>query len=713
MKASFGHLPKGSSHLSSKRRKSPRNSRKAHLPVKSRIPLHLSSSRYFFFGGKGGVGKTTAAAATALLLLDNSQAGERILLFSTDPAHSLSDALKKEIGNRLVQVSRKDQASLLAFEMDSKVALDDFRRKHGEVLKEIAERGTFLDESDISQLLNLSLPGLDEVMALFELSELDRTGDYAHIVVDTAPSGHTSRLLLLPDVFTQMVSALDRMSDKHRYIMAHFARRRVVLDDVDIFLRDLAERIDRVKKILHNSQETRFGLVSIPEAMSVNETERYAEMLENQGVPVSDLIINRVEVEHDDCEFCWARMLNQRSHLKELQRRFKHLHIHRVPLCPGEVRGIEQLEEVGRQIWSPSIGSKRKSSHVRRRSKFEITPSIKSDFPLEGRRIWIFGGKGGVGKTTAAASFSLALAQEQPQQKILIFSTDPAHSLSDSFGETIGPLKRSVAGLTNLDAMEVNPGEWFADLKERYRDWTDSLFSSVSGSRGLELKFDREAMRELVELTPPGIDEIAALGTISELLDHHRYHTIVLDTAPTGHLIRFLELPEIALDWVRTFIKLTLKYQHVVHAGQVAEELVAMSKSIKRVLRLLRDPSHSEFVGVAIPERMSLFETVDLAAAVKRLQVSFTRVLINGVVPSEVAAECSFCSSRRKSQQSVIGTFKKRLSKTVELFVCPQREREITGRDLLLKHFRSWKRLDRSRRVGLQRSTRPVKNARR
>ena len=94
---------------------------------------------------------------------------------------------------------------------------------------------------------------------------------------------------------------------------------------------------------------------------------------------------------------------------------------------------------------------------------------------------------------------------------MLIVSTDPAHSLSDSFDEQIGELKSGVAGVKNLDAMEIDPGKWFEELKQRYRSWTDELFASLSGGSRMEIKFDREAMRELVELTPPGIDEIAAL----------------------------------------------------------------------------------------------------------------------------------------------------------------------------------------------------------
>jgi arsenite/tail-anchored protein-transporting ATPase len=314
---------------------------------------------------------------------------------------------------------------------------------------------------------------------------------------------------------------------------------------------------------------------------------------------------------------------------------------------------------------------------------------LENEFPLVSKQIVIFGGKGGVGKTTAAAAFALALARADRKKKLLIFSTDPAHSLSDSFGEEIGRFKNGVVGNANLDAMEIDPGEWFEELKQRYRSWTDELFDSLTGASRMEIKFDREAMRELVELTPPGIDEIAALGAISDLLDEDRYHSIILDTAPTGHLIRFLELPQVALSWIRTFMKLLLKYQNVVKATQVAEELVALSKSIKRVVALLTDPEGCEFVGVAIPERMSLEETVDLAKALDKLEVPMKKLLINGLVPK---TGCEFCKSRRKMQDEVVGSFKRRF-RSVELFSAQQQPQEITGVDALLGHFRSWDRV--------------------
>ena len=313
---------------------------------------HPSTTRYLFFGGKGGVGKTTAASATALFLLNKLKANESLLLFSTDPAHSLSDSLEVKIGNRLVEVKKLRGARLFAYEMDASLALERFREAHGKVLAEIAERGTLLDEEDINELLSLSLPGLDEVMSLFELSELDREGAYAHIVVDTAPSGHTSRLLRLPEVFARVVKTLDLMSDKHRYIMAQFARRKPVADEVDVFLNDLNQRIAAVRKLLHDSEQTSFTLVTIPEAMAVRETERHLELLREQGVPVRDLIVNRVEHEHAGCPYCHARVRNQQPWMKEIKTKFRGLKFHYVPLQAKEVRGVDNLKKIGKLIWN-------------------------------------------------------------------------------------------------------------------------------------------------------------------------------------------------------------------------------------------------------------------------------------------------------------------------------------------------------------------------
>ena len=695
------------------RKESRKSRRKTSRPTQAApaLPADFPRTPYLFFGGKGGVGKTTSACAAALLLLDNASPGEKILLFSTDPAHSLSDSLDVEIGDRLVEVARlaggTDAPRLFAREMDAARALEEFKTRHRAVLKEIADRGTLLDEADINELLDLSLPGMDEVMSLFELSEFARQGGYSRVVVDTAPSGHTSRMLRLPEVFARWTAALDRMNEKHRYMLAHFVRgARARADDVEVFLRELGERVRALREVLFDPVRANFTLVTIPEAMSVEESARYFKLLKDQGVPVTDLIVNRVEREHEDCPYCRSRARAQSRWLAEIEREFAALTIRRVPLLPEEVSGAESLRRFARLAWGAGSvrdegGGMRNETAISDSSLIPPPSSLRthSGYRLGAKRLLIFGGKGGVGKTTAAASAALTLAEGDPARRVLVFSTDPAHSLSDSFDERVGALKEGVAGLKNLDAMEIDPAARFEELKERYRRWTDELFESLTAGSRFEVQFDREAMRELVSLAPLGIDEIAALSAVSDLLDENTYTTIVLDTAPTGHLVRFLELPEVALSWVHTFIKLMLKYKGVVRYGNVAEELVALSKSIKRVSALLTDAASCEFVGVAIPERMSLEETARLAESLERLDVPMRRLLVNNVVTEEAARACEFCAARRRGQVTSLKSFAERFAGGVELLAAPQQPYDIHGPALLREHFARWRPFARGRGV--------------
>ncbi len=673
-----------------------------------RSPGHstdLPSTHFLFFGGKGGVGKTTSASAAALRLLDSATDGEQILLFSTDPAHSLSDSLGKKIGDKLTEIARHGKARLVAIEMDAGRVLDKFKTEHRATLHEIADRGTLLDENDINELLDLSLPGMDEVMALFELTELDQTGEYDRIVVDTAPSGHTSRLLRLPEVFTRMLAALDLMSEKHRYMVAQFVRGKPRADEVDLFLKNLTRRIELVRAMLYDKSNASFTLVAIPEVMSVEETIRYYGLLQTEAVPVTDIIVNRVERAHGECGYCRARARGQEKYLQQLSKKFASLHMHRVPLMAGEVRGVDALRDFAELVWddgeeqaarlqvkrADAIASRVRGVNDKLKFVGHSGEAKTADVLFEPKRLLIFGGKGGVGKTTAAAATAVSLAENNRDARVLVFSTDPAHSLSDCFEEEVGELKKKVAGVSNLDAMEIDPAAWFGDLKERYRAWIDELFDTLAGGSRMEIKFDREAMRELVALAPPGIDEIAALSTMIDLLDQDKYTTIVLDTAPTGHLIRFLEMPEIALSWVRAFLKLLLKYKNVVRSGKVAEELIALSKSVKRVAALLTNVDECEFIGVAISEHMSLEETIRLTKTLGRLKVQLSRLLINNLVPDEAARECEFCAGRRDAQQNVVKEFRKRLRLVKRFYLAEQQSHDIHGLAELRRHFAGWR----------------------
>ena len=169
--------------------------------------------RLLLFGGKGGVGKTSCATATALRLAKDSPQAQ-FLLVSTDPAHSLADSLAGALPPPNLQIN----------ELDAQECLKVFKRKHGWKLAAIASRGTFLDEEDINKFLDLSLPGLDELMALLEISRWVQADTFRCIIVDTAPSGHTLRLLAMPALIRQWSHAMNALLGKYRHMKALYDR---------------------------------------------------------------------------------------------------------------------------------------------------------------------------------------------------------------------------------------------------------------------------------------------------------------------------------------------------------------------------------------------------------------------------------------------------------------------------------------------------------
>src|SRR6266545_450418 len=173
--------------------------------------------RFLFFGGKGGVGKTTCAAAAALRHAEATDSGRRVLLVSTDPAHSLGDALDVDLGPEPVQIPTR-RGRLLAAELDAESALGRWLGPRRADLETIAERGTWLDRDDVSRFLDLGLPGVDELAGLLELMRLVEASPGDEVVVDTAPTAPTLRLLAMPGELRRFARALDDLQARHRAV---------------------------------------------------------------------------------------------------------------------------------------------------------------------------------------------------------------------------------------------------------------------------------------------------------------------------------------------------------------------------------------------------------------------------------------------------------------------------------------------------------------
>jgi arsenite-transporting ATPase len=648
------------------------------MPENGSSYLSNQKLKLILFGGKGGSGKTTAACASAIHLAQVNP-GKRVLLFSTDPAHSLGDIYGFRIGNQITPI--KDVPGLFALEMDAPQLLVDFKEKHEVVIKELADRGTYFDQQDIADFLCLSLPGLDELMAIIKVADILRSSDYDLVILDTAPTGHTMRLLDLPGQMLKWIDVFDLMQDKHRYMSKQFLGM-YIKDDADEFLDIMSEDVKKVRALLLNSETTEFVPVTIPETLSINETERLMVFLKNHGIPVKSIIVNRV-IKEGGCIFCLSKRREQQWHIREIGQRFKEYNLLKIPLFPQEIRGIDDLKEVV-SAWFDKTFQQQPAAVVQfspgisTQDKSIGSNSKLSDICSRDLQFILFGGKGGVGKTSMASATALYMAKQSPQKKVLVFSTDPAHSLSDSFGCSVGNEITPIKACGNLYALEIDATQLVEDFKHEYREGIDEIFDDFLGIKA-DIKFDCEVARELISLTPPGLDELMALMKIMELSEEGKYDLCILDTSPTGHLLRFLELPSLVQDWLKVFFKLLLKYKEVVRLRKIGHQLLSLSGSIKRIQKTLSDPQKSEFVTITIPEAMGIAETERLLSSLKRLEVPCRHIVLNMLIPP---SECGFCTLKMEDQQKYVQGVKRKyfsyLISEIPLF-----PRQISGMDSL------------------------------
>lgn len=238
-------------------------------------------------------------------------------------------------------------------------------------------------------------------------------------------------------------------------------------------------------------------------------------------------------------------------------------------------------------------------------------------------RLTFLAGKGGVGKTTCSASIALQLAGQHPERRFTVISVDPAHSLRDVFAHEPPPPNLAVETI---------------DTKAKWRRFRDSVGTQIEGAfnaltpRGLSLSHDSEAMQKLIEIAPPGADELFAINRLAHLIADETQAGIVVDTAPTGHFLRLLDLPRVAGEWVREFMRLLLRYRDLIPAGSLGEELVNASRALKSVDEALRSDQTRVFV-VTRPERIVLAETQRLMANLQQRGIAVGGVIANYVTP--------------------------------------------------------------------------------
>ncbi|MFX1295044.1 MAG: ArsA family ATPase [Promethearchaeota archaeon] len=310
--------------------------------------------RFLLFGGKGGVGKTTCATSAAIWIAENTN--RDVLILSTDPAHSLSDSLAQDVsGGEIIPV--REVKNLSALEINPKKEFKKYQTSiqtgEVEIPQELQMFGDFEDFQSISP------PGSDETLAFSKVLEYIQTSDYDFIVFDTAPTGHTLRLLSLPEVLNSFFGKLIRFRMKMGQIWGKIK---------GFFKKDGDEKEDqltalnRMKKIIEDANielidpdKTSFIIVMIPELMAIYETERLISSLTEYEIPHNNIILNQVPpAPETDCNFCIQRRRIYLKNIIQIKQLYEdEFNLTEIPLAPTEIRGIELLRKLSQYIINP------------------------------------------------------------------------------------------------------------------------------------------------------------------------------------------------------------------------------------------------------------------------------------------------------------------------------------------------------------------------
>ena len=301
-----------------------------------------------------------------------------------------------------------------------------------------------------------------------------------------------------------------------------------------------------------------------------------------------------------------------------------------------------------------------------------------------GTKYIMFGGKGGVGKTTMSAVTGIFCAEQG--LKTVIVSTDPAHSLRDSFEQEFGHEPTKVNGMDNLYVVEI-------DSQKAMEEYKDKLKSQVDENPMLGGMLEEQLEKASLS---PGTDESAAFDVFLRYMDSNEFDVVVFDTAPTGHTLRFLGLPEIMDKYMTKMIKLKKQMSGFmkmmkkmmpfggkgedIDYDKALEEMEAMKEKITRARNILADPERTSFRLVVISEEMSILESERAMRALEKYKIPIDAVIVNQVIPEDV--ECDFCRARRGLQQKRLETIKEKFGEKVIAHV-PLLRTEAKGLDAL------------------------------
>jgi arsenite/tail-anchored protein-transporting ATPase len=522
-------------------------------------PSKTVSTKYLFFTGKGGVGKTSIACATAVSLADS---GKKVLLVSTDPASNLQDVFGLELSNKGLEI--KEVPGLVVANLDPLAAAAEYRESViGPYRGKLPDSVIQNMEEQLSGSCTVEIAAFNEFSAF--LTDDEKAENFDAIIFDTAPTGHTLRMLQLPSAWSGFISESKHGASCLGQLSGLESKKAVYKKAVET---------------LANGDLTTLVLVTRPETAPIVEAQRASEELGALGINHQVLVINGILESYDANDHVETALFEkQQTALMSIPDSLLKRSITMVPLRAYNVTGIENV----RHLLSDS-GSAAAEAGSNLPDSYQLLDIVNEIYESDKKVVFTMG-KGGVGKTTVAAAIALGLSQKG--KKVCLATTDPADHLNLVMG------KESEISVSHID----EKGEL-----EKYQE------EVLTKARQTMSEEDLEYVKE--DLRSPCTQEIAVFRAFAEIVAKSKDETVILDTAPTGHTILLLES--------------TQSYNQ-----QIENSGGDVSNAEKELLPRLKNPDDTEVIIVTLAETTPFYEAQRLSDDLKRAGLAVKWWVVN------------------------------------------------------------------------------------
>lgn len=532
--------------------------------------------KFLFFTGKGGVGKTSMACATAVGLAEK---GKKILLISTDPASNLDEVLETKLNSTPTQVNGVE--NLFAMNINPIEAAGEYRERMVGPYRGILPDATIQQmEEQLSGACTVEIAGFSEFSKF--VGDETMIKDYDNVVLDTAPTGHTLRLLNLPSAWNDFIES-NKTGSSCLGPVSGLSEQKILFENV--------------VEALKNPERTLLVLVSRAETMSFNEANRASLELRELGLSNQHLIINGLFATTSNDAVAGAFAKKSGLAIKNMPEELKGLPTTEVLFRPAGVMGIEGLKDVCCRTFNPNIAvnklGQREDLEIKSKEVFknlEPWQDLLNKLEADGNGVIMTMGKGGVGKTSMAAMIATQLAQKG--YSVLLSTTDPAAHLTQTLKSDIGE------DIPNLQLERIDP-----------KVVTETYVCSVVKKNAGKLSLEDMALLE-EELRSPCIEEIAVFQAFAKTVAKGKNQFIVLDTAPTGHTLLLLDSTE-------------------AYHREVAKSADDLPSEVKELLPRIRDPKFTKVLIVALPEATPTHEAEALQEDLRRANIEPYGWIIN------------------------------------------------------------------------------------